>query len=253
MRIDLNCDLGESFGVYSLGQDEEVMRYVTSANVACGFHGGDPAVMRQTVRRAKAAGVAVGAHPGYPDLVGFGRREMDATPAEIEDMVLYQLGALAGIATAEGVRLQHVKPHGAMFNQAARDMALASAIARAVAAFDSTLILFGLAGSLILEAGEREGLRVASEVFADRAYEPDGSLASRRKPGSVIHDADGLVSRVVQMVREGTVVALDGRVIPLRADTVCTHGDTPGAAELTRRLRERLETEGIRVVAIGSA
>lgn len=252
MRIDLNCDLGESYGVYTIGQDEAVMRHVTSANVACGFHGGDPAVMRQTVRRAKAAGVAVGAHPGYPDLVGFGRREIDATPSEIEDMVLYQLGALAGMATAEGVRLQHVKPHGAMFNQAARDMAVASAIARAVAAFDSTLILFGLAGSLILEAGERQGLRVASEVFADRAYEPDGSLASRRNPGSVIHDADAVVARVVQMVREGTVAALDGRVIALRADTVCTHGDTPGAAELTRRLRERLEADGIRVVAVGS-
>src|SRR5262245_49445384 len=217
MRIDLNCDLGESFGVYSLGQDEAVMAHITSANVACGFHAGDPSVMRRTVRLARAHGVAVGAHPGFPDLVGFGRRAMAATPQEVEDFCAYQIGALAGIAAAEGVRLQHVKAHGELFNMAARDRELADAIARAVAAIDTSLIFFALANSLIVEAGEAAGLRVASEVFADRAYEPDGSLASRRKPGSVIHDAAEVERRVVQMVREGTVRATDGSIIPLKA------------------------------------
>ena len=188
MRIDLNSDLCESFGAWPMGQDEALMTSITSANVACGFHAGDPGVMRQTVALARQHNVAVGAHPGFPDLVGFGRREMQAAPREVEDFVVYQVAALAGVAAAQGVRLQHVKAHGALYNQACRDASLADAIARAVAALDPSLILFGLPGSELLRAGERAGLRVAAEIFADRAYEPDGSLASRRKPGAVIHD-----------------------------------------------------------------
>src|ERR1700704_6907988 len=210
MRIDLNADVGESFGAYALGNDAALMPSITSANIAAGFHAGDPSVLRATIRLAKARGVAVGAHPGFPDLVGFGRRELNVTPKEAEDMVLYQVAAVAGVAAAEGVRIQHVKPHGALFNMAVRNAELSSAIARAVAAFDKSLILFGLPGSEILKAGEAAGLRVAAEVFADRAYEPDGSLASRRKPGSGIHDADAVVPRAVRMVTDQTVVAIDG-------------------------------------------
>lgn len=252
MRIDLNSDLGESFGAYTMGADEAVLGSITSANIACGFHAGDPSVMRQTIRMARAAGVAVGAHPGFPDLVGFGRRDMKVTPREAEDFILYQIAAIAGVAAAEGVRLQHVKPHGALFNMAVRDAALADAIARAVAAFDRSLILFGLPGSEILAAGRRAGLRLASEVFADRAYEPDGSLVSRQKSGAVLHDADAVVARAVRMVTDHSVVAIDGTLVPLQADTICVHGDTPGAERLTARLRAGLEAAGIEVVAIGA-
>ncbi|HSL20450.1 MAG TPA: 5-oxoprolinase subunit PxpA [Vicinamibacterales bacterium] len=247
--VDLNCDMGESFGAYSLGADAEVMSTITSANIACGFHAGDPAVMRATVRLARAHGVAVGAHPGLPDLAGFGRREMQVSPDEVEGMVLYQLGALAAMARAEGVQLQHVKPHGALYNMAARNVTLSDAIARAVRAFDPSLILFGLAGSPMLAAGEAAGLRVASEVFADRAYEPDGSLTSRRREGSVIHDADAVAARAVRMVRDGSVVATTGASIALRADTICVHGDTPGAADLARRIRQALESAGVAVAS----
>src|SRR5580765_7516661 len=193
MRIDINSDTGESFGAYSIGHDAPLFRSITSANVAAGFHAGDPSVLRATIRLAKASGVAVGAHPGFPDLVGFGRRELNVTPKEAEDMVLYQVAAVAGVAAAEGVALQHVKPHGALYNMAVRNAELSRAIAAAVAAFDRRLILVGLPGSEILAAGRAAGLRVAAEVFADRAYEPDGSLASRRKPGSVIHEPDQVV------------------------------------------------------------
>ncbi len=253
MRVDINADLGESFGAYTLGQDERLMRAITSANVACGFHAGDPSVMRRTLRLAREAGVAVGAHPGFPDLVGFGRREMKVSAGEAEDFVLYQIGALAGMAAAEGMRLQHVKPHGALFNMAVHEAALSGAIARAVAAFDRSLILFGLPGSEIVKAGRREGLRVASEVFADRAYEPDGTLASRRKAGSVIHDADAVVARAVRLITEGTVVATDGSTLRLEADTICVHGDTPGSDVLAARVREGLEAAGVRVTAISVA
>jgi UPF0271 protein len=242
--------MGESFGAYSLGSDAEVMSTITSANIACGYHAGDPAVMRATVRLARSHGVAVGAHPGLPDLVGFGRREMQVSPDEVEGMVLYQLGALQAVARAEGVRLQHVKPHGALYNMAARDVSLADAIARAVRAFDPSLILFGLAGSPMLAAGEAAGLRVASEVFADRAYQRDGSLASRRIAGSVIHDADAVAARAVQMVRDGTAVTTSGEVISLRADTICIHGDTPGAAALARTIRHALEEAGVTVASL---
>jgi UPF0271 protein len=252
MRIDINSDMGESFGAYSIGHDVGLMASITSANIAAGFHAGDPSVLRETIRLAKARGVAVGAHPGFPDLVGFGRRELNVTPKEAEDMVLYQVAAVAGVAAAEGVRLQHVKPHGALFNMAARNVELATAIARAVAAFDKTLILFGLPGSEILNAGRAAGLRVAAEVFADRAYEPDGSLASRRKPGSVIHDADAVVVRAVRMVKERSVVAIDGSVVPLEADTICVHGDTPGSDNLAARIRAGLEAAGVAVRPVGS-
>jgi UPF0271 protein len=227
------------------------MASITSANIAAGFHAGDPSVLRETIRLAKTNGVAVGAHPGFPDLVGFGRRELNVTPKEAEDMVLYQVAAVAGVAAAEGVKLQHVKPHGALFNMAVRNAELAAAIARAVAAFDASLILFGLPGSEILKAGQAAGLRLAAEVFADRAYEPDGSLASRRKPGSVIHDAGAVVTRAVRMVKERNVVAYDGSIVPLVADTICVHGDTPGSDDLVAKIRAGLEAAGVTVKAIG--
>ncbi len=245
--------MGESFGAYTIGHDEGLFKSITSANVAAGFHAGDPSVLRETIRLAKARGVAVGAHPGFPDLVGFGRRELNVTPQEAEDMVLYQVAAVAGVAAAEGVRIQHVKPHGALFHMAVRDVELSAAIARAVAAFDTSLILFGLPGSEILNAGRAAGLRVAAEVFADRAYEPDGSLASRRKPGTVIHDAAAVVTRAVRMVKDRTVVAIDGSVVALEADTICVHGDTPGSDELAARIRTGLEAAGVTVKAIGQA
>lgn len=250
--IDLNSDLGESFGRWTLGNDAEVMRSITSANIACGFHAGDPGVMRETVRRAKAAGVAIGAHPGFPDLVGFGRRNISATPQEVEDFVIYQVGALAGIAAAEGARLQHVKAHGALYNMAIRNRELAAAIARAVVAFDRTLVLFGLPGTELLQAGEAVGLKVAAEGFADRAYEADGSLTPRDRPGAVIHDAEEVVRRAVRMAQEGVVTAMNGRDLPMRVDTICTHGDTPGSHELTRRIRDALERAGVRVRAVGA-
>ena len=252
MRIDINSDVGESFGAYTIGHDAGLMKAITSANVAAGFHGGDPSVLRETIRIAKANGVAVGAHPGFPDLVGFGRRELNVTLKEAEDMVLYQVAAVAGVAAAEGVKLQHVKPHGALFNMAVRNAELSAAIARGVAAFDRSLILFGLPGSEILAAGRAAGLRVAAEVFADRAYEPDGSLASRRKPGSVIHDADAVVTRAVRMATERSVVAIDGSVVPLEADTICVHGDTPGSDVLAAKIRAGFEAAGVAVKAIGA-
>src|SRR3954467_13348929 len=252
MRVDINSDLGESFGAYSIGHDAGLMHAITSANVAAGFHAGDPSVLRDTIRSAQQHGVAVGAHPGFPDLVGFGRRELNVTPREAEDMVLYQVAAVAGIASAEGVHVQHVKPHGALFNMAVRNAELSAAIARAVAAFDRQLILFGLPGSEILKAGRAAGLRVAAEVFADRAYEPDGSLTSRRKPGSVIHDPVAVVARAVRMVKEQTVVAIDGSVVALEADTICVHGDPPGSDDLAARIRAGLEAAGVIVRPIGA-
>jgi UPF0271 protein len=250
MRIDLNSDMGESFGPWQMGADEALMTSITSANIACGFHAGDPSVMRRTIALAKAHGVAIGAHPGFADLVGFGRREMQVSPDEIEDLVLYQVAALAGMAAAEGMRLQHVKAHGALYNMAARNATLAGAIARAVAAFDPSLILLGLPNSPLLHEGEKAGLPVAAEAFADRTYEPDGSLTSRRIAGSVIHDPAQVIDRAVQMVKTGTVVARNGVVIPLAAETMCLHGDTPGSADLARRIRTALEQAGITVVSL---
>jgi UPF0271 protein len=250
--IDLNADLGESFGRWSLGNDLEVMRSITSANIACGFHAGDPRVMRETVRLAKAAGVAIGAHPGFPDLVGFGRRNMSASAAEVEDFVIYQVAALAGIAAAEGVQLQHVKAHGALYNMAVRDRGLADAIARGVRAFDRGLILFGLPGAELLRAGEAAGLKIAAEGFADRTYESDGSLTPRDRGGAVIHDPDDVVRRAVRMARDGLVTAANGQDLAMRVDTICTHGDTAGSHELTRRIRQALERSGVLIKAVGA-
>jgi UPF0271 protein len=252
MRIDLNADVGESFGIYALGQDPELLPVITSANVACGFHAGDPGVMRATVALAREHGTAVGAHPGFPDLAGFGRRELQATAREVEDLVVYQIGALAGIAAAQNIRLQHVKPHGALYNMAARDAALADAIARATASVDHSLVLFGLPGSQSIEAGRRHGLRTACEAFADRAYRPDGTLVPRSQPGAVIDDADAVVSRAVAMARERVVVAVDGSRVPLDVDTICVHGDTPGAAALAARIRQALVAAGVDVKAVGA-
>ena len=251
LRVDLNCDVGESFGRYALGDDEGILPHVTSANIACGFHAGDPVIMRRTVRLALRLGVAVGAHPGFPDLGGFGRRELHASPDEVEAMVLYQVSALAGIAAAEGGRLRHVKPHGALYNMAARDPRLAGAVARGVAAAGDGLILVGLSGSHLLDAGRAAGLAVASEAFADRAYEADGALRSRSLPGAVIGDADAAVARVLQMLRDGSVAAATGERVALRADTVCIHGDTPGAASLAAAVRAGLEAGGVAVAAPG--
>ena len=252
MRIDLNADMGESFGAYTIGHDAGLMKSITSANVAAGFHGGDPTVLRDTIRLAKANGVAVGAHPGFPDLVGFGRRELQVAPHEAEDLVLYQIAAVAGVAAAEDLKIQHVKAHGALFNMASRDRELAGALARAVAAFDRSLILFASPGSEVVQAGRDLGLRLALEVYADRAYEADGRLVSRRKPGSVIHDVDVVVSRAVRMVKDHIVMAVDGTVVQLEADTVCVHGDTPGAAGLASRLRAGFEAAGVTVMAVGT-
>jgi 5-oxoprolinase (ATP-hydrolysing) subunit A len=252
-RIDINCDMGESFGAYRIGNDEAVMPNITSANIACGYHAGDPGVMRKTVRLAKSHGVAVGAHPGFPDLVGFGRRAMAATPAEVEDFCVYQIGALWAIAKSEGVAMQHVKAHGELFNMAMRDRPLADAIARSIASVDPSLILFALPGSEVAAAGRAIGLHVALEVFADRAYEPDGSLRSRRKPGAMVHDPEKVVERAVRMVRDHSVVAYDGSVIPFEADTICVHGDTPGAEILTALVRKGLFDAGITVKAVGTA
>ncbi|MEO7273418.1 MAG: 5-oxoprolinase subunit PxpA [Vicinamibacterales bacterium] len=249
--IDLNSDLGESFGRWALGDDAELMASISSCNIACGYHAGDPEVMRRTVRLARDHGVAIGAHPGLPDLVGFGRRAMSVTAAEVEDFVLYQIGALAAIAKAEGVALQHVKPHGALYNMAIKDRGLADGIARAVASFDPRLLLFSLPGTELLRAGEAAGLPVAAEGFADRSYEADGSLTPRSQPDAVIHDAAEVVTRSVRMAREGVVLSRDGEEVPMRVATICTHGDTPGSQALVRRIRAGLERAGIKIRAAG--
>lgn len=253
-RIDLNSDVGESFGNYKLGLDEQVIPLIASANIACGFHAGDPGVMRRTVSLARDHEVAVGAHPGLPDLLGFGRRSMDVSLQEIKDYATYQIGALQAFAAAEGVRLQHVKPHGALYNMAVRDPRIWEAVAAAMADIDPSLILFVLAGSnrKDLEAvGERFGIRVAFEFFADRAYNPDGSLVSRSDPGAVIHDHDLAAARVMKMATEGTLVCIDGSEIEMAAETICVHGDNPSALELVRKIRETLLGAGVQIQAAG--
>jgi UPF0271 protein len=251
LRIDINCDMGESFGPWQMGTDAEVLPHITSANIACGAHAGDPSVMRRTVRMARAAAVRVGAHPGFADLQGFGRREMKVDPAELEDSLIAQIGALIAIAQAEGAPLQHVKAHGALYNMAAREPALAAAIARAIAACGANLIMFGLPNSPMIEAGKAAGLRVAAEGFADRSYEEDASLTPRSRPGAVIHDPDAVVLRALRMVRDGIVLTSGGREVPLAVDTICLHGDTPGAPELARRIHEALTAAGVTVAPIG--
>ena len=243
--VDLNSDLGESFGAYTLGRDEEILQVVSSANVACGFHAGDPMVMKKTVALARQYGVAVGAHPGLPDLVGFGRRQMAISPEEAYSMVLYQVGALGAMASAQGVSLHHVKPHGALYNMAAKDKGLAEAVAAAVHDYDQELILYGLAGSELIKAGEARGLRTASEVFADRSYQEDGSLTPRSQPGAVLVDAEEALAQVLDMVSKGQVKAASGKWIPVRADTICVHGDGVKALAFARRIRESLQARDI--------
>lgn len=252
MRVDLNADIGESFGIYTSGNDELLLRSITSASVACGFHAGDPSVMRATVRLAARAGVAIGAHPGFADLVGFGRREIDISPQEIADLVLYQIGALSGMARAEGITLHHVKPHGALYHMSARRTDVAEAVARAVASFDESLVLIGLPGSELLSAGARLGLRVAPEGFADRSYEPGGSLTPRHLADAVLAEPARAADRAVRMIRDGAVVARDGSVIPLKVETICVHGDTPAAAELAATVRSALEQAGVSVASLRS-
>ena len=245
--IDLNCDMGESFGAYRLGRDEEIMGYVTSVNIACGYHAGDPGTMRRTVQLAMKSGVAIGAHPGLPDLQGFGRREMNISPQEAHDLVLYQIGALQAFVRAEGGRLQHVKPHGALYNIAARDQALAEAIAEAVYHADPELILFGLSGSALIAAGQRIGLRTASEVFADRTYQADGSLTPRHRPDALIADPEAVARQAVQMACTGKVVTTQGQEISIEAQTLCIHGDGPHALEFVIRIREALLAACVRL------
>jgi UPF0271 protein len=253
MRIDLNCDMGESFGAYKMGNDEPILDFVTSANIACGYHAGDPATIRATVSTAQAKGVAIGAHPGLPDLQGFGRRPMAITPRQAYDMVLYQIGAVAAFARAAGARLRHVKAHGALYNMASRDEPLAEAIASAVRDFDRDLVLFGLAGSAQVRAGERLGLRVASEVFADRTYQDDGSLTPRTQQNAMIEDANQSIAQVIRMVREGVVRSTSGRDVPVRADTLCIHGDQPNALVFAQRIREAFAEAGIEVRGLAAA
>jgi UPF0271 protein len=249
--IDLNADLGESFGPWRMGQDEILLELVTSANIACGFHAGDPDVMAETVRLAVSRGVALGAHPSLPDRQGFGRRPMALRPAEIRNLVLYQVGALAGFARAAGGQLVHVKPHGALYSQAASDAAIAEAVAGAVRAFDANLILVGPAGSQLVRAGLAAGLAIAREGFADRRYEPDGTLTPRSRPGALIEDPTEAVAQALGMVERGEVAARDGTVIPMPVDTLCLHGDGPDAATFARRLRTELGTRGIGLAALG--
>jgi UPF0271 protein len=251
MRIDLNGDVGEASSRGAAQRDSALMSHITSANVACGFHAGNPEVMRAIVILAREHGVAVGAHPGFPDPDGFGRRELQFSAPDVEDFVAYQIGALADIAAAEGVRLRHIKPHGALFNMAVRSVALADAIARAAMVIDRSLILVGLPGSEIVAAGKRAGLRTASEGYADRAYQPDGTLVPREQPGAVIDDPDRVVSRAVRMVQDQEVEAADGGCVPLMIDTLCMHGDTPGAADLAAGIRAAFVQAGVEVNAIG--
>ena len=247
-KIDLNCDMGESFGAYKLGQDEEVIKYITSANVACGFHASDPTWMRWTVELAEEHGVAIGAHPSFPDLQGFGRRNMVVSPEEAKNDVIYQIGALAAFTKSK--RLQHVKPHGAMYNMAAEGGGLARAICEAVLEVDPQMILVVLTGTPWADLAGEMGLRVALEAFADRALNPDGTLVPRSRPGSVIHDPEELVARSIKMITEGKATAISGEEIPVRADTLCLHGDTPGAVQLAADLRSKLEAAGVEIAPL---
>jgi UPF0271 protein len=252
MKMDLNCDMGKSFGTYKLGYDEEAMPYVTSINVACGFHASDPANMLKTVRLAKKHGVAIGAHPSFPDLVGFGRRLMALSPEEVYADVLYQIGSLEAICRAEGLKLQHVKVHGALYNAAAKDLALATAIAKAIKAVDPALYMLCLGNSLMVEAAKAEGVPYVEEAFADRAYTAQGTLVPRKQEGSVIHDPQQVAQRVLQMVSEGKVRSLDGQTVPITAQTVCVHGDTPGAVAMIQAIRKALDAAGVEVKAFGA-
>ncbi|GGK07675.1 UPF0271 protein YcsF [Lentibacillus kapialis] len=250
--VDLNCDMGESFGMYTIGADEQLMPYITSANIACGAHAGDPAVMDRTVRLAKENDVAVGAHPGLPDLAGFGRRMMDVAPEEVYQMVVYQIGALQAFCKVHNVEMQHVKPHGALYNVAAKNRDTADAVARAVHDVNDELVLFGLAGSKLLTAGKQTDLQVASEIFADRTYQADGSLTPRQQPDALIENADDAVRQVERILRTGNVRAVTGEDVTIVADTICVHGDGAQAAVFAGKLRTALQADGIAIKAISS-
>lgn len=249
--MDLNCDVGESFGAYRMGDDASLLRHVTSASIACGLHAGDPGTMRRTLALAADLGVAVGAHPGFPDLAGFGRRAMDLSPDEVRDLVVYQVGALAAFATARGVALQHVKPHGALYNIAAARAPIAEAVARGVAEVDPGLVMFALAGSVLVLAARAAGLPVCEEGFIDRRYAADGSLVDRRQPGAVIDEPSACVRQALALARERCVMSASGVRVNVAVDTLCIHGDTPGAAALAQQVRAALEAEGVAVAAPG--
>ena len=250
-RIDINCDMGESFGAYGFGRDPEVMDYISSANIACGLHAGDPMVMERTVRLAKEKGVAVGAHPGYPDLLGFGRRHMDCSLEEIENFTLYQIGALSAFARAQGIPLQHVKAHGALGNLAFVNLEVSKAVARALRLFSRDLIFVTMAGTVMVQAAQEVGVRFAEEVYADRVYNPDGTLQSRKIPGAVIHDPEKAAQQAVRMAQEGYVIAHDGTKVKVKPQTLCVHGDTPSALAILQRIRDELRKASIAVKPMG--
>jgi 5-oxoprolinase (ATP-hydrolysing) subunit A len=250
LTVDLNCDLGESFGAYKMGQDDEILDHITSANIACGFHAGDPAIMKKTVKSALKKGVTIGAHPGFPDLQGFGRRIIAVRPEEAYDLVVYQIGALAAFAKSEGRKLAHVKPHGALYNMASVDSLLAEAIAEAVYKVDPELVFFGLAGSEMIKAGERIGLKTASEVFADRSYQSDGTLTLRRSAEALITDHNKAVDQVIKMVKEEKVISQQGLAVHIKAETISIHGDGPHALDFAVRVKNALIAEGVEIKAI---
>ncbi|WP_311224125.1 MULTISPECIES: 5-oxoprolinase subunit PxpA [unclassified Acidovorax] len=249
MHIDLNSDLGESLGAWHMGDDAAMLGIVTSANVACGFHAGDAAGILATLKAAKAEGVAVGAHVSYPDLAGFGRRNMDVASADLVADVIYQIGALQGLATAAGTRVSYVKPHGALYNTIAHDPRQARDVITAMREIDPALVLVALAGSPLIGWAQDAGLRVVAEAFADRAYTPQGALVSRREPGAVLHDAQHIADRMLRLVCDGTLEAIDGSTVRIQADSLCVHGDSPGAVAIGRQLRARLEQEGVAITA----
>ena len=249
--IDLNCDMGEAFGVYQYGADEEIISFISSANIACGWHGGDPLVMQARVKLCKQHGVAVGAHPGFPDMMGFGRRNMTCSPAEIYSYTIYQTGALYAFAKSQGLPLSHFKAHGNMYNMAVKDYSLARAMAEAVYAFDKELVFVAMPNTEMSRAGQEVGLKVAYEVFADRAYRADGTLVPRTEPGAVFHEVEQAISRIVQLVEDGTLTAVDGTVLQMPGDTICIHGDTPGAAGYAKAVKEQLEQRGIKIQSMG--
>jgi UPF0271 protein len=246
-RIDLNSDLGEGYGAWTMGDDAAMLAVVSSANVACGFHAGDPAGILSTLREAAARGVAVGAHVGYPDRVGFGRRPMDVAPADLEADVIYQIGALQGLARAAGTRVSYVKPHGALYNTIAHDARQAAAVIAGVRAVDPSLVLMGLAGAPVLAQAQAAGLAVMAEAFADRAYQPDGQLVSRRAAGAVLRDPDMVAARMLRLATEGVIEAVDGSSLRLEAGSICVHGDSPGAVAMARQIRETLVQAGVTI------
>lgn len=246
-RVDLNCDLGESFGRYKLGLDEEVIKYVSSVNIACGFHASDPVVMEKTVALAKENNASIGAHPGFLDLMGFGRRNMDISLEEAKAYTKYQIGALYGFCKSNNVKINHVKPHGALYNMAAKDYSLAKAICEVIYEFDKEIILLGLSGSELIRAGEDIGLKCANEVFADRAYEADGSLVSRKKDGAVITDEEEAIGRVIDMITKKQVKTISGKYIDIKADSICVHGDGIKALEFVKKINRKLKEENIEI------